>query len=454
MGVYHDKILEINISEKVEAVKSVIKDVENNYELEPKDIDYYTRFHVVLAQLESIINMADPYMLRITLVEELAAKLSTIIEKLDKINDGFYSTLNSVNDVFDEILDILSGIVFARTDEQVKGLRESTKNLRRLNKKYLSEIEIFYSDSVKKFEETASSLSANAEKLDSKVKELDDLYEERHLELYQQFEEKVSDINTKLDTELEGQKGYLDDKISNLESVVEEKTDDIISDFEEKIQGFLNGAEVEYKKKNESWEEKFKQQYDNLMEQVTSYKSSWEKNIADIEKVAGALAEHSMAYSYKNIADREKKSKDNWNKLTILGFVLLMCYGGIIFYISFKSPFSWENLMGRLSMGIGIGTFIAYTGRQASIHGRVERYCRETEIELASLGPYFAEFKDKPEELLKIRMNLAERFFGKGDIISGTPESIKKEDERINELFKGMNAENIKALLDLVKKIK
>ncbi|GIP59244.1 hypothetical protein [Paenibacillus woosongensis] len=453
MGTYHDEIHGFNIVEKIDEAKSTISALENDFKLDIDDLDYYDRFYVVLEQIKIIIEFSDPYMIRVTQLQDLVDSLEKIIEKSKEIDgDTFYDTMDILNNEFDIILEILSGFIFTRSDEQIKGFRNSTVNLRRMVKRYVSELEEKYSNSIEMIQETASTISSEMENYDLKLKGIDISYEEKQDELLQDYQEKIEEINDQLENDFEDFKESIENKMSELESSLEGKEADYEENLESSFKRIMDEKDAKFRELNDSWIEKFTNIYNKFEEEKAAYLFQWKEHITDIERIAGALAEHSMAYSFKNIADIEKKSKKNWNILTILGFLALMIYGVTLFVISFNSPFTWANLTGRLSLGLGIGAFIAYAGRQVSIHGRVERYCRETEIELASLGPYFAEFKDKPDELLGVRLALAEKFFGKGDIVSDP--NLKEKDKGDKPINSYLSPEHIKALIELVEKLK
>lgn len=191
----------------------------------------------------------------------------------------------------------------------------------------------------------------------------------------------------------------------------------------------------------EKWEAKF---------QATS--DQFELSKVQIEKVAGALASHTTSFSYKEIADAENNSKKNWIKGTLCGFGALAIYSGLYAWATFSSSdISLENSLARLPLALCLAAFIAYSARQVSIHGKIERYCREMQIELVTLDPFFARYNDDTTgKMFDLKISLANKFFGNGDIISGI-KGHKEEEEKDDK--DSLSMEDIKRIvMEFVKK--
>lgn len=453
MGDYLERVNKFNVELKIKEAQEEVLSLADRFTLEPADFDYYNRFTMILNQADAIYRLTDPYMLVLSQIEEITKTFESIITTLKEVTvNNFYDCMDQLNDEFDKLLVYLSGMIIINSKDQVKGFKDATRNLRKMTSRYVNQFDEKFTESIKSIEEMASTISNEQVRYNGLIEELNESYEEKQEELLKMYEQKISNIESELEEQYEEYKNSLENKIAVIDSTLSEQEQAYEEKLESKINDFFEDKEEIFNKSNSKWNDTFSTLESNFTNVKDDYLTQWNKHIKDIEGIAGALAEHSMAYSFKKIADDERISKKNWNKLTMGGFIFLFIYGIFIFILSFYSPFTWANLTGRLSLGIGIAAFIAYGGRQVSIHGKVERYCRETEIELASLGPYFAEFKDNTEELLKIRLNLAEKFFGKGDLVADS--SLKEKTQIDKAVDNYLSPENVKALLELARKLK
>lgn len=454
MGKYLDDIKAYDILGKISELKSKVEILKKEFRLDAADLEYYDRFNVVLEQVGIIIQTTNPYLITIQQTSDIYEKLTEIYAELQLItNDTFYDILDKVNELFNELIKLLSCLIVPSTKKQINGYRDSVIKLKQLVDTYATSIESNYDEIKKSLEETSATISEEKNKYDTLVSELKVLIQNKQDEMIDDITEKTQEFENRINSRIDDYETKIKQKINDFDKVMTLKR----QEYEDELHGRLAelGEEMkgQYETFNEEWTKIFQESNNEIISQKERYLSEWGKHISDIEKVAGALAEHSMAYSFKQIADDERKSKGKWNLATIIGFCVLLIYGSSVFYISLTESFTWANLTGRLSLALGIGAFIAYSGRQVSIHGKVERYCRETEIELASLGPYFAEFKDRPEEIFKIRLSLADKFFGKGDIVSDS-NGLIRADKKSNPVESFLTPETIKSLLELAKKLK
>jgi hypothetical protein len=340
------------------------------------DYEFYKDYNDDLSSISKTIDYTmtkvkntDPLLITKELMTETANNLSYIADNVD----AFYSSSNvsyltTAGAYTHSLLSCLPKFIYPTTSREMAGYKLAEENYKELLDEYIDMLENKHEALNKSVTEVAATIEIERNDLET---------------LFSEFKKKLSDEHAELITEWN-------------------------EIFEKRDQTFLD--------KNDAIIKEWQQKYNENFEKFNSTKE-------EIERVAGSLSTHAMAYSFKKIADDEKESKRKWNITTIVGFIALIAYGIVFFISSFYTEFSWPDSFRGLTLALSIGALITYSARQVSIHGKVERYCRKMEIELASLGPYFAEYKDRGDKVLDTRIDLANRFFGKGDIITAAVQS-------------------------------
>ena len=138
-----------------------------------------------------------------------------------------------------------------------------------------------------------------------------------------------------------------------------------------------------------------------------------EKNRNDGANLLKALGDDSVTGNYRIIAKNETDQANTWRRVTFglfaLGIIIALC----TFWKFLDQPFSPENAWSsfiRLLYAIVITTPAWYAAKESARHRNNADRARQTELELASLGP-FIELMPEDKKTL-IREELIKTYFG------------------------------------------
>jgi hypothetical protein len=143
--------------------------------------------------------------------------------------------------------------------------------------------------------------------------------------------------------------------------------------------------------------------------------------------------------NYQQIANSESEQADLWRSATLLIFLTGMGLAGATFYKFWNQTIDSENWTGvviRLFYAIAITVPALYTARESARHRTNADRARQTELELASLGPFIELMPE--DKKTGIREELTKHYFGK------TVEQHEVKAPVDSEMLKGI-AEIIKA---------
>ncbi len=134
-------------------------------------------------------------------------------------------------------------------------------------------------------------------------------------------------------------------------------------------------------------------------------------NAARIVQVVGNIG---ATGNYQRIADAEMRQADGWRFATVAFFSLGILLAGATFYKFWGLPLTTETGLGvlvRLLYAFAITAPAWYTARESARHRTNADRARQTELELASIGP-FIELLPEEKKVL-IREQLTPLYFGR-----------------------------------------
>jgi hypothetical protein len=134
-------------------------------------------------------------------------------------------------------------------------------------------------------------------------------------------------------------------------------------------------------------------------------------NAARIVQVVGDIG---VTGNYQNIATKETEQADLWRWITVGLFACGLGMAGATFYKFYHEPVNVSNTLAiavRLLYALAIAAPAFYTARESARHRTNADRARQTELELASLGPFIELMSDEDKE--EIRKSLIPTFFGR-----------------------------------------
>lgn len=132
---------------------------------------------------------------------------------------------------------------------------------------------------------------------------------------------------------------------------------------------------------------------------------------AQIVQVVGNIG---VTGNYQNIANSEATNANIWRRITIGFFGFGIGLAALTFYKFWDQPFSPENAWSaliRLIYALAITAPAWYAARESARHRTNSDRARQTELELASLGPFIELMPDEKKQ--QIREELTKQYFGK-----------------------------------------
>lgn len=134
-------------------------------------------------------------------------------------------------------------------------------------------------------------------------------------------------------------------------------------------------------------------------------------NAAKIVQVVGNIG---VTGNYQGIANAEAKQANFWRWATVLFFAGGITLAGATFYRFWGEPITPESIWAiavRLLYAIAITAPAWYTARESARHRTNSDRARQTELELASLGPFIELLP--PEKKIAIREEMTKYYFGR-----------------------------------------
>lgn len=173
------------------------------------------------------------------------------------------------------------------------------------------------------------------------------------------------------------------------------------------------------------------------VERLASLASSQEQ-AAKIVQVVGNIG---VTGNYQKIANAEGNDANIWRNITIGFFVAGLLVAVATFWKFWNQPFSPENawsVLIRLMYAAGITLPAWYTARESARHRTNSDRARQTELELASLGPFIELMPDDKKH--QIREELTKRYFGNqvSEHTVEQPLNLKEVQEFALELVKAV----------------
>lgn len=151
----------------------------------------------------------------------------------------------------------------------------------------------------------------------------------------------------------------------------------------------------------------FKTEASGIIEALDTHK----RNAARIVQVVGDIG---VTGNYQNIANKETGQANLWRWITIGLFAGGLVMAGATFYKFYHEPVTATNTLAiaiRLLYALAIAAPAFYTARESARHRTNADRARQTELELASLGPFIELMTEKDKE--EIRKSLIPTYFGR-----------------------------------------
>jgi len=154
-----------------------------------------------------------------------------------------------------------------------------------------------------------------------------------------------------------------------------------------------------------------KSEYFESAKQVIDALDVHRRDAARIVQVVGDIG---VTGNYQTIANKENAQANLWRWITVGLFGCGLAMAALTFYKFYHEPVTLDNTLAiavRLLYALAIAAPAFYTARESARHRTNADRARQTELELASLGPFIELLQDKDKD--EIRKSLIATYFGR-----------------------------------------
>jgi len=152
----------------------------------------------------------------------------------------------------------------------------------------------------------------------------------------------------------------------------------------------------------------------SLQEKTEGLVGAIETKRQEAARIVQVVGNIGVTGNFQQIANTEAKQANFWRWATVIFFGAGITLAALTFYKFWHEPLSSENLWSiaiRLLYAIAITAPAWYTARESARHRSNSDRARQTELELASLGPFIELLPE--EKKAQIRESLTPVYFGR-----------------------------------------
>lgn len=204
-----------------------------------------------------------------------------------------------------------------------------------------------------------------------------------------------------------------DNKISELSQTFEQKTAEAnatsaeintqYSKLEQTIESDFFGKLDQFSTKFDEQETKNSKNAEKLLEKLQKH----ERDAREIVQVVGNIG---VTGNYKKRAADEKAQADFWRLVTVGLFAVGVALVVINLVLNFKGQIDLTTLIVRFAIAFAIALPAFYSARESARHRSNADSSKQTELELASLGPFMESLPE--EQKVELRVKLTDGYFG------------------------------------------
>lgn len=187
--------------------------------------------------------------------------------------------------------------------------------------------------------------------------------------------------------------------LANLETVFNKNQTQRNSDFSELLQRVTNDLAAAKK---------------DFSDSASSTIDALEKHKSDAARIVQVVGDIGVTGNYQTIANKEARQANLWRRVTVGLFACGLAMAGFTFYKFYHEPVSSSNTLAiavRLLYALAVASPAFYTARESARHRTNADRARQTELELASLGPFIELMKGDDKDA--IRKSLISTYFGR-----------------------------------------
>ncbi|SEO80998.1 hypothetical protein SAMN04488134_11375 [Amphibacillus marinus] len=393
--------------------ESMIENKIENNDISNSKIDVVLIKSLLIAKhLKKVLNNNDPLLFRNKTLTNLENNIKIVERSLKNLNNS--NDFTNINSRIDDIITDTSSLLNTKDSEDINNIRDTVVSFRRSLGRHKTVLTEEASNLKKESTELANLREQHMEKFNSIAREIEEKKQEIvHFkkELSEEFLDQKSELFDNLEMEINESKAKYNGVFDDLAKTLKNDFKNMIDIYDNKLESIINETIIR------------KDKYDK---DLSAHKRS-------VEEIVGIISTTSISGHFKENADFNRKSKNIWQIVTISAFLLTVIFG--IFAFMYDTSNTWVGLVSRGIVTTALGSLTAYAARQASKSEAEERNNRRMEIELKTLDPYIASFKN--EDRIKLKEQLFPTIFGNNTASElNLNEALDVKIDNINDLLK------------------
>lgn len=386
---YQNRIEQHRFNNDIVECLSQLEAVKNLADLSSEHRSHIERYFIILSFVNEVFRGTPDYFMPMTVVDRIADNMLNIINSLKNFTSNQAdSYLSQVDDFVDRIIVDLPGFITPKSMNDIQRLKSVVDNLiKSINKDYSKVSDEFkkitsqLSNAENTLKNIVSTIDSEKQRLDNTITQFSNAFTEQQndrLKTFTEAEKERVSINNRNSEQFIAEKKALYEKTSS--EIINMK----LETFNELIE--IRDSYVDKKDEILAQMEEDKRQVRNIFKIVNS------------DSTTGA---------YKLNADTERKIKNRWHNMAVVGFIALIFYSILSSINIISNDLSWMSFANRWYVFITTGLFTGYAARQANLLNKIEQENRDKQLRLATIEAFLSTFD--PEEVEKMK----KKYFGK-----------------------------------------
>jgi hypothetical protein len=430
MSKWNDRVRKHEIVAQMERFGSAIDEAIKVPGISPATVEDLERLRSVLTYVGKRLAAADPMLVPLSSIQNLAAAFNQASSNLDSFvqnrNEGH---IGAANNILDEALHIIQTIPGAYSPDEFNSLMNSVERYREI----LASGFIGADKSVKDFNGRVASLS---EDLDGIASDL----EREHNRLNQittDYQGQFSASQERRNSEFTAVMASAQEAVSRLSSDYQAQFSSAQELRSKEFAAGQNDRQTRFYKLEQDYKDRVTAQDAEHTNQLVELTRSQEPKIGDlykqyasegnvfldtikerqieVEKVVGVIGNLATTSGYLKAANGARRGMWLWQTFTMVAMVVLCRIAYKTLWVvdgnGHHDSFYWASFSSRLVLLLSLGAIAAYSANQADKLFTDEKRNRKLALELEAIGPYLAPLPI--DEQTKFRVLMGERTFGK-----------------------------------------
>lgn len=437
MGQWIDRVASHPVWDELRQLGPVLDKAAALPDLTAEAVDGLERLRYVLAFTGRRLAAADKTLVDPRILSSISTPLSSIrqlIESYAALPNVAHIT--SANVAADDIVTVLTNVLFADAPESLAWIGESTSQYRDAVEGHLRSIKEQHGQIQSVAEQNrvtlaalATELATERAKLASIVAEQQAQFAAAQTERATKFATTASEAQTSFSSsQNERQERFTASQTENLKSFSadqETRVKEFAASQAERAQAFsvvlaeytqtLATHSAELQKLRDSGEATIGEALSTLKvryeAEATEILETIQTRRSEVEKLVGVIGNLGVTSGYQKVANRAQYAVYFWQAMTVSALAGLIYVAYLIaFSPATTEALFYQGLSTRIFLSIAVGVFAAYAAKQAANNMITEAKSRRLALELEALGPFIAPLPTEMQD--KFRAELGNRSFG------------------------------------------